>query len=362
MIAKTSWVKLLNRSRTGVLFLIALAGVLSSCFPSPHGAYYKPFYPDGTATSVRRDCGGQVGPPSVIRIPVEDAVLSVRIDSDRQGALKVALSLETSGRTRLQFSSDVIRLTDPDTDRKWVLQADSLSFMYRRAGQIPSTAPVDFAGKLPTAPGNIQNDLSVSIPFAVEGFSPDVVRVHVPPVMASSGEIRIPPLTWRADREGASVQGYKKSWDWWPYMEEEVKTGRLTVRAGVTGGFHSEWKAGERFRTQGLNGNIMIAFPADMTWRFASDELVFEDAGTGTSRRVNFPYLRDSSSLYADFTAEFCCGTASWTKMFLAAGAELPGKVRVELPALLVNGRTFIIKPITFERSRFEFGVYPFNC
>lgn len=344
-----------------LLGLIAGAGILNSCLPGPHGAYYKPSYPDDTAAFKRRDCGGQTGPLSVVKIPMQDGFITVRLDEDIHGSLELSLSLETSRRSKLQFTSDVIRLTDPEKGTEWTLNAGTFRLGYS-SGQIPYFEPVDFSGDLPAAPENILNDMEVWIPFSIEDFSPDAVRVHLPLIVAGANELQVPPLIWKADKEGKTVDAYEKSWDWWPYTEEKVKIDRVTVQAGVTGGYHGSSEIDKRLKLPRLQGNIMIAFPADMTWRFTSNEVVFEDVGSGETRRMHFRHLQDQSSLTVAFASQFCCTTAAWSNTSLPTGEEHPEKIRVELPPLLINGEEFVIKPMTFELHRFEFGIYPFNC
>lgn len=363
MHARTTFLKPSGAAGAAVPVLVIAAAVfLSSCLPAPHGAYYRPSSPDGSATLSRRDCGGYSGPPSVITVPVHDVLLSVHLAQGRQDSMKVVMSLEAPKDSLLQFASDEIRLTDLDRNETRTLHAGPWYLGYWHFGQIPSSKPVDFTHRLPTAPENILNDMEVSLPFSFPGFSPDVVRVHLPPVASDSGDIRIPPLVWNADREGASVEGYKKGWDWWPYIEEDVTAGRMTVRSGATCGVDRGLKAEHGLQAPGLHGNILIAFPADMAWRFSSDEIVFEDAGSGESRRMRFTHLQDRSSPDVAFAAEFRCAGSGRSSTFFSMPVELPQKIRIELPPLLINGRKYDIQPITFELRRFEFGVYPFNC
>jgi hypothetical protein len=352
----------LERTLLPLLGLMAGAGMLSACFFLPHGAYYKPSYPDDKVAFERAVCGGQVGPLSVIKIPVRDGFIELRLDEDVQGSLELSLSLETSRLSKLQFTSDVIRLTDPEKGTEWTPNAGTFRLAYFQSGQIPYSEPVDFSGNLPAAPEDILNDMEVWIPFSVEDFSPDAVRVRLPLIVAGTEELQVPPLIWKADKEGKTVEGYDKSWDWWPYTEGEARADRVTVRAGVTGGYHGSSEVDRRRKAPHLQGNIMIEFPADMTWRFASDEVVFEDVGSGETRRMHFRHLQDQSFVTVPFATRFCCTTAAWSTTSLPTGEERPEQIRVELPPLLINGEEFVIQPITFDLHRFDFGIYPFNC
>ena len=341
------------------LSLMAVAGAMNSCLPGPYGTYYKPSYPDETAVLERKDCGGKVGPRSVIKIPTRDGSIYVRLEGNRHDRLELSMSLQTSGLSTLQFSSNVIRLKDLDKGTEWAIDAKDLNLGYK-FGQILHTKAVDFTTILPAAPENILNDMEVWIPFSIENFSPSTVRVQLPLIVVGSNGYQIPPLLWKADKEGKTVEGYKKSWSWWPYKDERVKVYNFTVHAGATGGFHGRTKIGAPLKVPELSGNIMINFPADVKWRFAANEILFEDVSSGKVKQIHFNYMRTQSAMRVAFTTQFCCTKSASAR--LSMGESWPEKLRIELPPLIINNKAFVIKPITFNLRRFEFGIYPFNC
>ncbi|MFQ5598614.1 MAG: hypothetical protein ACE5GK_11245 [Nitrospiria bacterium] len=342
-----------------LLGLIAIAGTLISCIPGPHGAYYKPSYPDDSATLERSICGGSVGPFSQLKLPTPDGYITVELRENRQDQYELWVWIDTSGFSTLQFTSNVIRLTDLVNGKEWTIEATELG-LDRLSGKIPYTKVVDFSKRLPTAPEYL-DDMEVWIPFSIKDFSPDAVRMHLPAIVVGSEEYRIPSLLWEADKEGKEIEGYKKSWGWWPYKEKKVKVGRFTVSAGVTGGAHGSSKIDVRLQVPELDGNIMISFPADTKWQFATNEARFEDSNSGDVRQFHFPYLLVQSSMRVAFTAPFCCSRNA-TMLGLPIGDARPEKLRIELPSLLINGKEFAIKPITFDLRRFELGIYPLNC
>ena len=168
------------------------------------------------------------------------------------------------------------------------------------------------------------------------------------------------PLIWKADKEGKTVEGYKKSWSWWPYKDEKIKVNNFTVHAGATGGFHGSSKTDVGLKAPKLSGNIMIDFPADVKWTIATNEILFEDVSSGKVRQTTFQYFRVQSAIRVAFTTQFCCTQSASAR--LSIGESWPEKLRIELPPLLINGKKFVIKPIIFNLRRFEFGIYPFNC
>jgi hypothetical protein len=362
MTAWSPWLRLRSSRELYVtilrfLILIVVAGTLNSCLPGPHGAYYRPSYPDDTAVFKGGDCGGQAGPPSVINIPMEDGFIGVRLDKNSSGQLELSMSLETSGHSTLQFTSNVIRVTDLDKGTEWEINARGFSLNRQRYGEIPYTKAVDFAKTLPAAPEDILDDMEVWIPFSVDDFSPETVQVHLPLILAGSNEYRVPPLVWKADKE----ESHEEGWSWWGYTNEKVKVEGFTVDAGATGGFHGSSKVDDRLKVPNLQGNLLIYFPVDMKWRFASNEILFEDVSSGKIRQMHFQHLIDRSSVKVAFAAQFCCTRSAWMG-WLPLGEARPEKVRIEFPSLIINGKEFVIKPITFELHRFEFGIYPFNC
>ncbi len=339
-----------------LLGLIVIASTLVSCIPGPHGAYYKPSYPDDSATLERSICGGSAGPFSKLKLPTPDGYITVMLGENRQNQYELWVRIDTSGFSTLQFTSNVIRLTDLDNGKEWTIEAKDLRLDQPR-GLIPYSSAVNFDKVLPAAPKYILNDMEVWIPFSIEDFSPDVVRVHLPAIVVASEEYKIPPITLTADKESEEF----RRWGWWPYKWKNVEVGSFKVHGGATGGLKGSSKIDDRLKEPELGGNIMIDFPADTEWKFATNEIRFDDVNSGAARQIHFPRLRVQSDMRVAFSAPFCCSREA-TMWGLPIGEEHPEKLRIEIPPLLINGKEFVIKPIMFDLRRFEFGIYPLNC
>jgi len=342
------------------LALTILPSVLSSCLIAPHGRYYKPSYPDGTASLIRRDCGGSVGPPSVLKVPIPDGAIRVTLREKPQDELALSMWLETSGLSNLQFTSNLIRLSDPENGREWAIEAKHLTIGIPK-GRISYSDVVNFEKLLPVAPEYVTKDMELWIPFSINDFSPDRVRVYLPPILNESEKYETPPMVLDANREGKGIEGYKKSWGWWPYEWKEIEVGPLRFRGAATGGVRQGSKADSTAGAPGLAGNIMIDSPADLKWQFATNEIRFEEPGSGKVQVFQFEDLRIVSDVRVTFTAPFCCSTHV-SMADLPLGEARSEKLLIQLPTLLVNGKEIVIKPIAFDLKRFEFGIYPLNC
>jgi len=343
-----------------LLGLIVITGALSSCLPAPYGAYYRPSYPDNSATFERRDCGRSAGPYSWLKLTAQDgSILRVTLKKNRQNRLELWMGLHLSGFSTLQFTSDVIRLSDLEEGTEWTIEAKALSLSSPvLSGPIPYNQVVDFGKVAPTAPEQVLNDLEVWIPFSIRGFSPDAVRMHLPEIIAGNDKYPIPSILLEADME---KREYKKGrWDWWPYKWKHVKINGFTISGGATGGLGVFSKVDVRLKVPELGGNIMVYFPADMKWKFATNVIRFEDVNSGEVRQIHFTHLRPVFNTEVTFTAPFCCTTYAGAEVPI--GDTWPEKLRVQIPPLLINGKEFVIKPITFDLRRFDVGIVPFNC
>ena len=339
-----------------LLCLMVITTTLNACSV----AYYKPSYPDNTATPVQDFCGtpGKLRVPTVLRLTIPDGHIDVALSGSRQGQLQLWMCIATAESSTLQFTSNVIRRTDLDIGRELATEAKYLFLTtpLLMDRYIRYTENIDLIKILPTAREHILNKQTVWIPFSLKDFSPDAIRVHLPPIVVGSEEYRIPSLLWEADKEGREIEGYKKSWGWWPYTVNVVKAGSFDIHAGVTGGLHGSSKVDVRLKVPELKGNIMVDFPVDMKWRFSANEIQFEDISSGDIREINFTQLENmSSSIVINFTAPFShtreatlSGRLDWWSA-LPIGEERAKKVRIEIPPILINGKEFIIKPITFD-------------
>lgn len=349
----------LSKTILRLLGLMTIIGTLSSCIPAPHGAYYKPSYPDNSATLERGVCGGSVGPFSVLKLPTPDGYITVTLEEDRQDHLELWMWLHASGFSTLQFTSNVLRLKDLDKDAEWTVEVKSLNVGRSIfSGPISYDEVVDFSKVATTAPENVLEDLQVTTRvFKIEDFSPDIVLVHLPRVIVNGDEHVVPPVLIEADKES---DNYRR-WGWWPYKWKAEKIAGLTIGGAATGGAKGSLKIDPRLQLPEFGGSIGVSFPAVTKWRFVSNEISFEDAESGEVRRIQFTHLQPWTNTMVDFTAPFCCSRNA-IMLGLPIGDARPTKLRMELPALLINGKEFAIKPVTFELRRFEFGIYPLNC
>jgi hypothetical protein len=291
----------------------------------------------------------------VLKLPTPNGFIRIGLSENREDQLELWMSLDTSGGSTTQFTSNVIRLTDLDKGTEWTIEAKEL-WLDSRGGQIPYSRIVKFYN-LPAAPKYILNDMEVWIPFSIDDFSPDAVRLYLPTIAVGSEEYKISPIFLAADKESEEFRKY----GWWPYKWKNVKVEHFTVTGGATGGIHGSSKIDDRLKASELGGNIMIDFPADTKWKFATNEIRFEDVNTGEVRQMHFTRLQVHSRIRVAFTAPFCCSRKARMQE-LSIGIARAKKLRVEIPPLLINDKEFVIKPITFNLRKFDFGIYPFNC
>ena len=337
-----------------ILYLICtivIVNALNSCLPGLYGEYYKPSYPDSSVSFEREWCGGSVGPFSVIKVPTPVGYLKVILRENIKNQLYIWIGFKNLGSSTLQFTSDAIRVSDLKKGAEWTITAKDFE-LFGNQKNFPHDSIINLDKVLPVSLENFTNDIATRIFFSIDDFSPQSVLVNLPPIIENSTKHQIQPLLLDTDKNGKTSKWHKKN----------TTIGQFKVNVWANSDFQGNTKVGSRHKATKFKGEIGIYFPAGKRWKFGSNKISFENAISGEMRQFYFPHLRVDPFTIVSFTTPFCCSSDASMHVPLIENEVRPRKLRVKIPPLLINGKTFIIKPITFELRRFDGGILPFNC
>jgi hypothetical protein len=372
----------------------ALCFMLHGCLPAPYGAYYRPSYPDPSATLSKEYCGGQAGPPSTLSFNApEGVIVSVsapkrRMDSEQERHLRISMSIPAG--TRLKFLADGFELAESleGTGRRITVEislSTSLKLGIDNWVDIEQFGPTDAQTARNFAASNPEHPITtarLSVPN-LKSFAPDTVSLQMPALSRDGKSTRPPPIELLSDSRTNSSRVYRTK----PYLqalEERLAKCRTETPQRKCGDIARYDAEGLRFSLDDftLSGRFWVwdvqtntPFSSEVAlttndvtrWRFAGPEIRFTDLATDDIRQDRMGPMLVSWKLKVPFATAIRAvdtGESPSTRLVIESslGTRDASKYVIRLPPVQINGREYILKPIELELHRFDGGFEPFNC
>ncbi len=137
-------------------------------------------------------------------------------------------------------------------------------------------------------------------------------------------------------------------------------------RAGFK--FSGRWYVFDVEKHSPFNGNIDIRYDKPVKWKFSDDKIRITDLSSFAERTYQFEtfplYLRYNVPLDTPVRGVDDSPYSKGTTISInsSLGEEELARYFIRLPALLLNGKTYSLKPIELEKRLLDFGLEPFNC
>ena len=372
----------------------ALCFVLGGCIPAPYGAYYRPSYPDPSATLSKEYCGGQAGPPSTLSFSAPEGVIvsvsapRLRIDSEQERRLRIRISIPAG--TRLQFLAEGFELAESLEGTGHRISVDiSLNTSFKLGidnwVDIEQFGPTDAQVARNFATSNPEHPITaahLSVPN-LKAFAPDTVSLQMPAISQDSTSMLPSPIELLSDSRTNSSRVYRTK----PYvqaLEERIAKCRTETPQRKCGDIARYDAEGLRLTLDSftLSGRFWVwdvqtntPFRSELTlttndvarWRFAGPEIRFTDLATGDIRQDRMGPMLVSWRLKVPFATAIKAvdtGENPSTRLLIESslGTRDASRYVIRLPPVLINGEEYILKPIKLELHRFDGGLEPFNC
>jgi hypothetical protein len=185
-----------------VLLVLAITS-LTSCviFPTPMGEFYKPTYAGSNATYEGRDCQGQFGPKSVIKLQASESVIvTVRLD-DWEHIENIILEIELYiiEGTTVQFETNQLVFWDPRRGDEWMVEATDIfifSWAKSSSGKTDFRSPIvggkDFRG---LSQAKFKQDIT-------DDKSHEEIIFQMPNILVNGERISFKPITFKKTKGG----------------------------------------------------------------------------------------------------------------------------------------------------------------
>lgn len=374
--------------------LLLLTGSLTACVPAPYGPYYRPSYPDSSATLIKKFCRGEAGPPSILTFTIANGVnftvTTAKSYSERaRKDIPLTITMNVPSNVTVQFLSDDLRISDtqssegnkvapsfkvgallPMINSKDVVDID-------RIGPVTSRVVQKF---IQTHPGSKVSEAHVDFSLGNEKFHPEIISLQLPSVHTNGTAIAIPPLQLIANTQDKG---------WWKYETREHRQAREKKYARCleeTPHLHCEnilqildegydfdatefEMTGRLFmagytRNPKLSGHLSLVINNVAPWQFTTNEIRGEDIKTA---EVQHYYFDQFSVFFGWYDVPFTTvvkGLQSGTTIRIESslGEQSRSKYYIKLPPLLINGHEYVLKPIELDLKMFDGGIEPFNC
>ena len=368
---------------------------LAGCVPAPLGTYYKPIYPDSSASYAGNYCGGNAGAPATLSFFVADGV-SVRVSAQRYGEgakqdLPLAIAIEIPQHAEVQFSSDEFRISQRQEDPGLSMSAQ---WFISASAKVPSTEWVDMEKIAPTKMSDAVSSFAAStgVNFSWENFVPSEIAMRIPAILVSDKSVRLIPhldLVAKAKKRLESFPGQYKSGGSLIYPTEKAAqdiqerysqcreqtpthwceqillsdTGEYKIdQAGFS--YSGRWYVYDVDEKSPFRGEVVLKYKQPVNWKFASNELRVNDTESGGQRSYQFDSIKIHFSYQVPFQTQVRGVGEGGASMSLSAslGTDEAPAYYVKLPPVRINGKEYVIKPIKLERRSLDFGLLPFNC
>jgi len=350
-------------------FLFLLCLITSSCVIGPQGTYYQPSTDEENVEFEGIWCSGAAGPPGRLIISLEDSVtLETHLIARKTGALDLSFTLDIEPGSSAQFLSNEIKVSSPNTGKKWVTTVDRIYLGPAPIGYMARLAVDEMINynKYSLTSFDFIPEVNTQVEFSIKDFYPDSFNLVLPQIIASGQTYEIPPIRLSADEKdkAENCQKGEERFCWWTYNIESqngnnpwVEIDGFKIKKGVI-------SAGFIRKDKGVGGFIRVYFSPSKKWRFASDIIRVIDLDTAQEKITSFDYLALDRSYYTAFTAPFFTRGTEHTAATLITIILSPVEIDVlvvEFPEMLINGKRVRVKPITFKKEM-GFGVIGFNC
>lgn len=386
---------------------LILGTVMAGCAPVPLGSYYKPLYPAATPQQVsyRGDqCHGASGAPVTLRLILAEGVelqLGSRPAPGGDGR-ELMLEIELLPGRQLQFAHHQIAIQRDQSPWETISAPD-----WQLHSRLPVDArqPIDVAALSatpdllagPDAP-SLEGTLSASYSF--KPFMPEHIEVDLPGIQVSTAptlNVAAPSVTARAMARPELYEGQYRDTRSLVYrtssqqhvLDQKLQAcrssgqtarqcqrlldaddGRLQLHQGAFT-FDSRWYLYDTRRHEPFRGELSIRFEQPLRWQLDPPRVRVRDPGQPD---VSHEHILDTAWLTLAYNAPFgsrvqlapglpASGTLAGTRLRLELPLPGPAAVyRVQLPPLLINGKSQPLKVFELERRRFDMGLMPFNC
>lgn len=389
------------------LFPFALLACLTSlggCLPAPLGKYYKPYYPDSSATYSGDACGGKAGAPAALTLALADGV-SLSINAWRSYGEKSRLdrplhiSLQLPKDVRLQFLSDEIRVGGKADDEGQKISAplDIFASVMLDSDQfvdLQKIAPTPFpnAGAGP-AVDNFSATTALYFSWQ-DNFVPSELAMDLPAIVVE-GQKPMPPirLLARAKKRLETYPGQYQRSSSLIYTTEESERALALKYARCTketperkcdnipryddGRFSLEqqgfqlsgrWYVFDVEKHTPFSGELVLRYQAPVKWKFASNQIRITDLASQAERVYRFTQFALHFGYQVPLTTpirgvnEAPYSDSTKVSINASLGSEELPKYFIRLPPLLINGKTYRLAPIELEKRSLDIGLQRFNC
>ncbi len=392
----------MSLARSLTVFSSAL--LLTACVPAPLGKYYKPVYPDASASYSGDQCGGKAVAPASLTFALADGlILNVsawrRYGEESRVDRPLRITITVPKDVRMEFLDSDMRIgTDARGDERVIPTRIDVS----AAVMMPSDALVDLQKIAPTpffadaAPHMVSAfSASTTLNFSWrDDFVPSSIALEIPAITVADG-LGLPPtkLLASARKRQESYAGQYKARTSLVYATKESEAALAQKYATCkkdTPHLKCEQilvydDARFRFAQAGFelsgrlyvfhveahspfNGELALEYKKPVKWKFASNEIRITDLDSGAIRAYGF----DKFPLYVGYSVPLATpvrgvndapyvGATKVTINSSLGSAELP-RYFVRLPPMLINGKPYQIQPIELEKRLTDFGLAPFNC
>lgn len=394
-----------RRTKTAACLLVSTLA-LAGCISAPLGTFYKPSYDSANVRYTGNMCRGGAGAPAVMEVALADGVTLSASAVDSQGPaasngapVTFDLTLKMSNGGQVQFASERIDVVADGHDQ--TIPAPSLQVSAR--GRIAPGALFDPKREGPTPelfsldPQRVSDFRSSAVfGYSIPDFRPARIQAQLPGLRVMDGSLahELPPLVLDADAvqleraAGVAPTTYATAQANDAVTKQYEACTRNPQRTAAQcrqildfhdrrfnvdrGNVHytGRWWVlgpGSPFR-----GELTIEQGTPAAWQLTPAEVRVRDAA-GT-RMASVPLgrivvnLRYTAPFGAAFTAVNNDPIVSPTRVSFsiplppAAGRGPAQRYVIRMPELSINGKLLPLRPIQFERHRFEVGVLPFNC
>lgn len=378
------------------LLLALCATSLSACIPAPYGAYYRPAYPDASASLRKAYCGGQAGPPSHLsfELPagVRFSVSTTRGYTERQRRdWPLAIGIALPSGSDFQFLADRLHISE---DKEKSARSLAQQMAVGTSATLRGDAWVDIDALGPTSRAAAQAYLAANpgkslaeIHFpsaALDTVAPAGLLLELPAIAHGSGTPATPPpMSLAADiyRPGSRI--YRSAASREAVQARHARCQRETPQAKCH--YILEHDANSFQAVQGdftFRGRVWVwdlakPTPLEMKvdlesrsadkWRLVTPTFRLRDPATGAALEQRI----DTMNVAIHYTVPLS------TRVFASPDNPL-GKVSLQiesslgeaeadryfvtLPPFRYNGREYEPAPIELELRRFDGGLEPFNC
>lgn len=385
--------------------MACLALTLSGCIPAPLGKYYKPNYPDPSASYAGAYCSGKAGAPVTLTFNVADGV-TISVNAQRSYGeknrpdLPLNIVIAIPQHTEIQFISDELTIAESADSAGRKLET-SLNLLASRI--LPSQNVVDLQSIGPTpqlavsSANYVDFKGSLSLNFSwKDNFVPDEITLDLPVIKvvdSAQGQVKPISIEAKAKKRPETYPGQYRSQTSLIYTTREAEqatedkyarclkeTPELRCKQILLydEGRYKAQQSGFAYsgrlylydveKNTPFSGEVNIEYHQPVKWQFTSNTVTVRDHATQGQRTYHFEQFPFTLSYRVPLpTALLGVNDNPYSKVTTAhirasLGSNEAATYRVQLPAMKINGKLHQLKPIEIELRRLDFSIEPFNC